>query len=74
MDTVLTRFIDGLKSSAEELRLLTVTDLRRFIGSELKEMSSYNYAVFIEDLCTELVCMLSGNEVNEKSAAILAIG
>ncbi len=70
----LTKFIDGLKSSSEEIRLSTAKELRKYIGSELKEVSSQHYVEFIDDLRTELECMLSGNEINEKWGAIMAMG
>ncbi|CDS40303.1 FKBP12 rapamycin complex associated protein [Echinococcus multilocularis] len=74
MDGVLSRFLDGLKSSSDEIRLSTVAEIRRFVASELKEAAASNYAEFIEDLCVEFEGMLSGSDPNEKKGAILAIG
>ncbi|VDL95697.1 unnamed protein product [Schistocephalus solidus] len=74
MEEVLSRFTDGLKSPFEDARLNTALKLRRFIGSELKEISPHNYALFIEDLCSEFKCMLEGSDINEKRGAILGIG
>ncbi|VDK35937.1 unnamed protein product [Taenia asiatica] len=74
MDNILGRFLDGLKSSSDEIRLSTVAEIRRFVASELKEAAASNYAEFIEDLCVEFEGMLSGSDPNEKRGAILAIG
>ncbi|VUZ45444.1 unnamed protein product, partial [Hymenolepis diminuta] len=65
---------DGLKSTSNETRLSTVSDLRQFIASDLKEAASSNYAEVIDYLCGELNEMLNGNDGNEKKGAILAIG
>lgn len=74
MDSTLSRFLNGLKSSSDEVRLSTVAEIRRFVASELKEAAASNYAEFIEDLCVEFEGMLSGTDPNEKKGAILAIG
>ncbi|EUB64971.1 Target of rapamycin [Echinococcus granulosus] len=74
MDGVLSRFLDGLKSSSDEIRLSTVAEIRRFVALELKEAAASNYAEFIGDLCVEFEGMLSGSDPNEKKGAILAIG
>ncbi len=74
METVISRFVEGLKSPSEDVRLSTAVELRRYVASDLKEAFSNNYADFIEDLCCELEGMLAGNESSEKRGAILAIG
>nr|CDS34112.1 FKBP12 rapamycin complex associated protein [Hymenolepis microstoma] len=74
MENLVNRYLDGLKSNSDETRLSTVSDLRKFIASDLKEAASSNYTEVIDYLCVELNEMLNGNDGNEKKGAILAIG
>lgn len=74
MENLVNRYIDGLKSNSDEIRLSTVADLRQFIASDLKESVPSNYAEVIDYLCSELNELLNGNDINEKKGAILAIG
>lgn len=74
MENLVNRYLDGLKSNSDETRISTVSDLRQFIASDLKEAASSNYAEVIDYLCSELNEMLNGNDGNEKKGAILAIG
>lgn len=74
MDCIISKFLDGLKSNSDEVRLATVSELRQFVSTELKEAASSTYSEFIEDFCIELEGMLSASDSVEKRGAILAIG
>ncbi|VDO06028.1 unnamed protein product [Rodentolepis nana] len=60
MENLVNRYLDGLKSNSDETRLSTVSDLRKFIASDLKEAASSNYTEVIDYLCVELNEMLNG--------------
>ncbi|VEL29858.1 unnamed protein product, partial [Protopolystoma xenopodis] len=68
------RFIDGICSRSEDLRIRTAIQLRHFVGSELKELSVQNYIDFIDSMCNELINIMHVGDLFAKSGAVIAMG
>lgn len=69
-----TQIINGLKSRHDETRSQAARELRRYVSSELQEVSREEVSKFLDEFNEFLGEMVSSSEVNEKKGAILAIG
>ncbi len=67
-------FVSGLKSRHEETRKKTASDLKRYVTTELREISADDLTSFMDDFNHSIFEMVSSNDVYEKKGGILAIG
>ncbi|CAH8842375.1 unnamed protein product [Trichobilharzia szidati] len=74
LSTLVTQFVQGIKSRNEEDRLKTVTELCKVVSSELKEVSNKNYVICLDILCNEFINIFSSGDVHEKKGAVIAMG
>ena len=68
------QFITGLKSRNEDFRSQAVKDLRKYVSSELQEVTREEFSGFLGAFDNYLTDMVSSNDTNEHKGAVLAIG
>ncbi|CAH8510940.1 unnamed protein product [Schistosoma margrebowiei] len=73
-NSLVTQFVQGIKSRNEDDRFKTVTELCKVVSSELKEVSNQNYVICLDLLCNELINIFSNGDIHEKKGAIVAMG
>ncbi|XP_054720357.1 serine/threonine-protein kinase mTOR-like [Uloborus diversus] len=66
-------FVSGLKSKNEEVRLKTTRDLHHYITTELREMSTEDVTVFLDEFNHHIFEMVSSSDANDRKGGILAI-
>lgn len=71
---VIKQFVDGLKSRSDETRNQTIKDLRKYVSSELGEVSRGELQSFLDLFNSYLSDMVGGADINERKGAIIAIG
>ena len=64
----------GLKSRQEDARFKAARSLKRYVATELREVSQELTSGFLEDLNHTIYELVSSSEVHEKKGGILAIG
>jgi len=64
----------GLKSRQDEIRFKVARSLKRYVATELREVSQELTSGFLEDLNHTIYELVSSSEVHEKKGGILAIG
>ena len=64
----------GLKSRQDDARFKAARNLKRYVATELREVSQELTSGFLEDLNHTIYELVSSNEVHEKKGGILAIG
>ncbi|CAH8506092.1 unnamed protein product [Heterobilharzia americana] len=74
LSTLVTQFVQGIKSRNEEDRLRTVTELCKVVSGELKEVSNQNYVICLDLLCNEFISIFSSGDLHEKKGAVMAMG
>ncbi|RDD40512.1 Serine/threonine-protein kinase mTOR [Trichoplax sp. H2] len=67
------KFIVGLKSRSDEVRLRAAKELQRSITTELREVSNEEYQSFWDELNHQIFELVSSSDVHEKKGGILAI-
>ncbi|CAG7725809.1 unnamed protein product [Allacma fusca] len=71
--SVMTQFVQGLKSKNEETRLRAAKDLYHYVTTELREVSVEELTAFMDEFNHHIFDMVSSPDVSEKKGAILAI-
>ncbi|GAV00928.1 TOR [Ramazzottius varieornatus] len=71
--SVISQFVASLKSRSDETRLQTSRELRRYVTSELQEVSRDELQAFLDEFDHHLSEMVSSGDINEKKGAIVAI-
>ena len=64
----------GLKSRQDDARFKAARNLKRYVATELREVSQELTSGFLEDLNHTIYELVSSTEVHEKKGGILAIG
>jgi len=64
----------GLKSRQDEVRFKAARNLKRYVATELREVSQELTSGFLEELNHMIYDLVSSNEIYEKKGGILAIG
>ena len=64
----------GLRSRQEDARFKAARNLKRYVATELREVSQELTSGFLEDLNHTIYELVSSSEVHEKKGGILAIG
>ena len=72
--SVISQFVASLKSRSDETRLQTSRELRRYVTSELQEVSRDELQAFLDEFDRHLAEMVTSGDINEKKGAIVAIG
>ena len=70
----LQQIVAGLKIRNEEARGRFAQDLQHFVTTELREASSDQYPLLMEQLIRIIFDLVNSPDVNEKKGGILAIG
>ncbi|XP_065891468.1 serine/threonine-protein kinase mTOR-like isoform X2 [Dysidea avara] len=63
----------GLKSRQDEVRFKAARNLKRYVATELREVSQELTSGFLEELNHMIYDLVSSNEIHEKKGGILAI-
>jgi len=64
----------GLKSRQDEARFKAARNLKRYVATELREVSQELTSGFLEELNHMIYDLVSSSEIHEKKGGILAIG
>ena len=67
------KFIIGLKSRSDEVRLKAAKELQRSVTTELREVSIEEYQSFWDELNHQIFELVSSSDVHERKGGILAI-
>jgi len=67
------RFV-GLRSRQDDVRFKAARNLKRYVATELREVSQELTSGFLEELNHMIYDLVSSNEIYEKKGGILAIG
>lgn len=67
------KFIIGLKSRSDEVRLRAAKELQRSVTTELREVSTEEYQNFWDELNHQIFELVSSSDVHEKKGGVLAI-
>eukprot|EP00457_Paulinella_chromatophora_P000061 gb/GEZN01000061.1/.p1 GENE.gb/GEZN01000061.1/~~gb/GEZN01000061.1/.p1 ORF type:complete len:2707 (+),score=463.21 gb/GEZN01000061.1/:107-8227(+) len=70
---ILTRFLPDLRSKNEESRAKGAKDLRYYVESEAREMSSDTFNKYMEQLNKRIFDLVNSSDVNEKLSGIMVI-
>ena len=72
--TTMFHIVTGLKSRHEDVRNRTAQDLKKYVTTELREVSVDELTNFMDELNHHIFEMVSSSDVSEKKGGILAIG
>ena len=64
----------GLRARQDDARFTAAKNLKRFVATELREVSQELTGGFLEELNHTIYELVSSSEVHEKKGGILAIG
>lgn len=67
------QFVGGLKSKHKDVQQKAVTDLIRYVRTELREMSQEDLRQFFDDFNHHIFDMMNSVDINEKKGGVLAI-
>lgn len=71
---IMQQFVANLKSRHEHIRLKAFKELSLYVKSELREATTDEINIFLDEFNHHIFEMLSSNDVNEKKGGIYAIG
>ncbi len=72
--TTISHLVSGLKSRHEDVRNRTAQELKKYVTTELREVSVEELSSFLEKFDHHIIELVSSSDVNEKKGGILAIG
>ena len=72
--TTMSHIVAGLKSRHEDVRNRTAQDLKKYVTTELREVSADELTNFMDEFNHHIFEMVSSSDVHEKKGGILAIG
>ena len=72
--TTMSHIVTGLKSRHEDVRNRTAQDLKKYVTTELREVSADELTNFMDEFNHHIFEMVSSSDVHEKKGGILAIG
>ena len=70
----MSHIVTGLKSRHEDVRNKTAQDLKKYVTTDLREVSIDELTNFMDEFNHHIFEMVSSSDVSEKKGGILAIG